>query len=88
MAADILSKEENTVLIFAGRIMSKLLNNGAFISSHDVGLISHTSFFIQIQRFLTGFTSGNRGGNIILCLSLFLNHAYIAMALWQGTLSC
>ena len=65
MAAAILCKEENTVLIFAGRIIiiiiiiySKLLNNGAFISSHDVGLISHTSFFIQIQRFLTGFTSG------------------------------
>ena len=43
---------------------------------------------MQLQIFLTGFTSGDCGGNSISCLSLFLNHAYIAMAMWQGALSC
>ena len=83
MAAALLRKQENTVLIFAGRILSELLNNGGFISLHVVGLISHVSFFMQPQMFLIGFTSGNCGGNNILCLKLFLSHAYIAMALWQ-----
>ena len=88
MAAALLSKAENTVLIIAGRIRSEHLNNGAFISLHVVGLISLASFFMQFQMFLTGFRSGDCGENSILCLSLFLNHAYIAMALWQGALSC
>ena len=41
---------------------------------------------MQLQMFLTGFTSGDCEGNIILCLSLCLKHAYIAMALWQEAL--
>ena len=43
MTAAPLSKEENTVLIFAGQILSELLNNDAFISLHVVSLISHAS---------------------------------------------
>ena len=47
------SKDKNTVMIFAGRIMSKLLNNAALISSHVVGLTSHAFLFIQgLQMFL------------------------------------
>ena len=87
MTASFLSKDENTVLIFAGQIQSELLNNGTYISLHVVSLISHASFFMQRQIFSTGFASGNYRGNIILCLLLFLNHAYIAMTLWQGALS-
>ena len=51
MAAALLLKEENTVLIFAGRIRPELLNIAAFISSHVVGLISHVSLFMQLQVF-------------------------------------
>ena len=35
-----------TVLIFARRILSELLNNGAFIFSDVVGLISHAFFTV------------------------------------------
>ena len=52
MAADLLNKEKNTVLIFAGRIISEHLNNAALISLHLTGLISHASSFIQLQMFL------------------------------------
>ena len=45
-AAALLNKDENIVLIFAGRIMSTLLNNAALISSHVVGLTSHGSLFL------------------------------------------
>ena len=48
MAAALLSRDENTVLIYAGRIMSELMNNAALISSHVVGLTSFVSFFIQL----------------------------------------
>ena len=58
MAAALPGKEENTVLIFAGRILWQLLNNGAFISLHVVGLIFRASFFMKLQMFLIGFTSG------------------------------
>ena len=61
MAAAILSKDENTVLIVAGRLMSKLLNNDAFNALHVVVLISHASFIMQLQMFLRGFTSGDCG---------------------------
>ena len=47
-----MGKEENTVLIFAGRILSELRNNAALISLRVVGLTSHASFFIQLQMFL------------------------------------
>ena len=50
-AAALLSKDENTVLIFAGRILSKLLNNAASIPLHVVGLTSHASIFMQLQMF-------------------------------------
>ena len=46
MAAALLSKEENTDLIFAGQILSEFLNNAVFISLYMVGLISHASFFM------------------------------------------
>ena len=52
MAAALLSKEENTVLIFTGRILSELLNNAALISLHVVGLTSHAFVFMQLQIFL------------------------------------
>ena len=52
MAAALLRKDENTGMIFAERVMSKLLNNAALISSHVVGLTSHASFFIQLHMFL------------------------------------
>ena len=81
MAAALLSKEENTVLIFAGRILSELMNNAAVISLHAVCLTSHTAFFMQLHMFLMGFTSGDCGGKSILRLALFLNHANTAMAL-------
>ena len=58
MAAALLSKEENTVLIFAGRSLSELLNNAALIYLHVVGSTSHASVFSQLQMFLIGFTSG------------------------------
>ena len=57
MAAALLSQNENTVLIFAGRILSELLNNAVLIPLHVVGLTSHAFFFMQIQIFLIGFTS-------------------------------
>ena len=79
-----LEKDENTFQIFAGLVLSELLNNAVLISLHVVGLTSHVSFFMQLQLFLTRFTSGDGGGNIILCLSLFSNNANTAMALWQG----
>ena len=81
MAAVLRSKDENIVLIFAGQIMSELLNNAALISLHVAGLTSHASFFMQLQMFLIGFTSGDCGENSILRLALFLNHANTAMAL-------
>ena len=37
MPAALLSKEENTVLIFAGRILSELLNNAALLPLRVVG---------------------------------------------------
>ena len=74
MAAALLSKEEGTVLIFAGRVPSELLNNAALISLHVVGLTSHAPFFMQLQMFFIGFTSGDCGGKSILRLSLFSNH--------------
>ena len=52
MAAALLSKEENTVLIFTGRILSEHLNNAALISLHVVGLTSHALVFMQLQIFL------------------------------------
>ena len=45
-----------------------LLNNGAYISLHVVGLTSHASFFMQLQMFLPGFTFGDCRGNGILYL--------------------
>ena len=87
MAVALLSKEENTVMIFARRIMSKFLNNAAFIASHVIGLISHVSISIQLQMFSIRFTFGDCRGYSILCLSLFSNHANTVMALWQRTLS-
>ena len=41
MAAALLSKDENTVLIFARRILSELLYNYALIPLHVVGLTSY-----------------------------------------------
>ena len=81
MAAVLLSKEENTVLIFAGRILSELLNNAALISLHVAGLTTHVSFIMQLQMFLIVFTTGNCGGYSILRLALFSHHANTAMAL-------
>ena len=71
MVASLLNKDENTVLIFAGRFMSELLIITALSSSHVVGLTSHVSFFIRLQMFSMGFTFKNGGGYSILCLSLF-----------------
>ena len=88
MAAVLLTKGGNTVLIFAGRILSKLLNNSVLISLHLVRLTSHASFFIQLKMFLIEFTSGDCGGNSILRLTLFSSHTNTTMALWQGALSC
>ena len=88
MVAALLSKEENTGLIFAGQILSELLNNDALISLHVAGLTSHASVFMQLQMFIIGFKSGDCGGNSILRLALFSNHANTVMALWQGELSC
>ena len=51
MAAALLSKEENTVLILAGRILSEFLNNAALISLHLVGLTIYASFFMPLQMF-------------------------------------
>ena len=81
MAAALLSKDENTVLIFAGRILSEILNNAALIFLHVVGLTSHASFFMQLQMFMIGFISGDCGENSILHLALFLNHVNTAMAM-------
>ena len=81
MAAALLSKEENTVLIFAGQILSKLLNNAALIPSRVVGLKSQATLFMQLQMFFIGFKSGDCGGNSILRLALFSNHANTAMVL-------
>ena len=81
MAAALSSKDENTALIFAGRILSEFLNNAALISLHVVGLISHVSFFMQLQMFFIGFISGDCGENSILRLALFLNHVNPAMAM-------
>ena len=81
MAAALLSKEKNTVLIFAGQILSELLNNAALIPLHVVGLTARASFFIQLQMFFIGFTSGDCGENSILCLALFLSHVNTAMAM-------
>ena len=81
MAADLLSKNENTVLIFAGQFLSKRQNNAALIYLHVVGLTSHASFFMQLQMFLIGFISGDCGENSILCLALFLSHVNTAMAM-------
>ena len=78
----------NTVLNFAGRIPSELLNNAALLFLHVVGLTSHSSFFVRLQIFLTGLTSGDCRGNSILRLALFSSHVNTAMALWQGALSC
>ena len=54
------SRDENTVLIFAGRIMSQLLNNhdnAALISSHVAGLTSPSVLFHPTPDvFLTGLT--------------------------------
>ena len=77
MAAVLLSIEENTVLIFAGRI----LNNRALISLHVVGLTTHVSFIMQLQMFLIVFTTGDCGGYSILRLALFSHHANTVMAL-------
>ena len=63
--------------------MSEHLLNDALIASHVVNLISHASFFTQLQMFSIGFTSGDCEGHTILCLSLFSIHARTAMALWQ-----
>ena len=63
IAAALLSKDENTVLIFLRRIMSDLLNNAVLISSHVVGFTSHASFFIQLKMFLIEFTYGDCGGH-------------------------
>ena len=57
MAAALLSKDENTVLIFAGQIMSKRLNNAALIASDLVGLTSHASFSALTASHLVGLTS-------------------------------
>ena len=88
MAAALLSRDENTVLICLGRIiiMSELLNTAALIYSHVVGLTSPLSFLIQLQSFIR-LTSGDWGGHRILRLSLFSNHVNTTMALWQRTLS-
>ena len=79
MAASLLSKDEYTLLIFAGQIIAKLMNNFALISSLVVGSTSSVSFSIQLQMFSLGFTSGDCGGNSILRLSLFSYHASIAL---------
>ena len=55
-------------------------------SLYVVSCISHAAFLMQLQMFLTGFTSGDCEGNIVSII--VLNHAYIAMALWQRALSC
>ena len=81
MASALLSKYENTVLIFAGPILSEHLNNAALISLHVVGLTSNVSVFMQLQMFLIGLPSGDCGENSILRLELFSNHANTAMAL-------
>ena len=81
MAAALLSKDENTFLIFAGPILSELLNNASLIYLHVVGLTSHVSVFMQLQMFLIGFTSGDCGENSILRLELFSKHANTAMTL-------
>ena len=77
-------KEENTALIFAGRIRSELLNKGTLMSVHVLGLTSYVNFFFQPPIFSMRFTSGDCGGHL---LSLFSNHANTAMALWQRELS-
>ena len=87
MAATLLSRDENTVLIFAERIMSEFLNNAALISSHVDCMLSHASFFVQLQMFLKGFTSADCKGHSIVCLSVFPNHVNTAMAMWQRALS-
>ena len=51
MAASLLRRDENTVLIFAGRYLSENVNNATFISLRVVGLTSHALFFIQLQMF-------------------------------------
>ena len=71
MAAALLGKDENTALIFAGRIMSELLNNAALDYSHPAVWTSHASFFIQLHMFSIGFTFGDCGGHSILRLLLF-----------------
>ena len=81
MASALLSEDENTVLIFAGRILSELLNNAAVIPLHVVGLTFHAFFFMQLQMFLIGFISGDCGEDSILRLALFLNHVNTTMAM-------
>ena len=66
MAAALLSKDKNTALIFAGRILPERQNNAALIPLHVVGLTSHASFFMQLQMILIGFISGDCGENSIL----------------------
>ena len=73
MAAALLSKEKNTVLIFAGRILAELLNNATLIILRVAGLTSYASVFMQLQIFFIG--------NSILRLALFSNHANTAIAL-------
>ena len=68
--------------IFAGRILSEILNNAALIPLHVVGLTSHASFFMQFQMFLIGFASGDCGENSILRIALFLNrHGYVTRSI-------
>ena len=79
MAAALLSKEENTVLVFAGRSRSELLNNAALIYLHVVGSTSHASVFIQHSVFdRNHFWKLQRKYH--LASSIF-KHANIAMAL-------
>ena len=75
MAAAILSKEENTVLIFAGRIMSKFLNNGAFISLHVVGLISRASLIMELQMFFDRYLHLETAEEIPSCVY----HCFLTM---------
>ena len=82
MAAALLIKAKLRLDLWSTNYV-KTLNNAALIASHVVGSTSHASFFIQLQKFLIQFTSGDCGEHSSFCLSLFLNHANTAMTLWQ-----
>ena len=61
--------------------MLELLNNAALVYLHVVGLTSHASFFMQLQKFLIGFTYEDCVRNSILRLALFSNHGSVTRSI-------